>query len=412
MRRETQRVLMLVENMSVPADPRVWHEAQTLHENGFAVTIISPKGTTRDRESYVRIDDISIYRYDLPITSGIYGYMKEYSIALLMTFWLSLKVWLFSGIDILHAANPPDLFFLIGLFYRIFGVRYVYDQHDLAPEVFSVKFQGRMKPLYRLHVFFERCSYRTANVVITTNETQRKVAIKRGRCSPDKVFVVRNGPDLERFCPLSTEAEKMQRERYLLAYVGVMGTQDGVEYALDALDLLIHQRGRQDIALILIGDGERLPALQSLAHRLDITEHVTFTGWVTMQEMLHYLASADIGLSPDPSNELNDCSTMIKTMEYMAMRMPVVAFDLPETRYSAQDSALYAPPNNVEAFADQIEKLLADEALRHQLGETGRRRVEEVLCWEQNKKKLLQAYTWLLSTNYAPKQQSRTVTNE
>lgn len=403
---KSHKVLMLVENLSVPADPRVWHEACTLHQHGLQVCIISPKGETRDRESYVCIEDIHIYRYRLaPITGSTSDYIKEFSIAMVMTFLLSLKVLFHHGFDVIHAANPPDTFFVIGLFYRLLGKKYIFDQHDLAPEMFHVKFPNRLKLLYKLLLFFERCSYRTAHLVITTNISQKQNAFARGSCSADKVFIVRNGPDIGRFAPVPAEGSLKRGRRYLLAYIGVMASQDGVEYALHALADLVHKRGRQDVLLVIMGDGDQLPLLRTLTNTLQLDEYVHFTGWINRQEMLRYLTVTDVGLSPDPSNELNDRSTMLKTMEYMAMGKPVVAFDLPETRFSAQEAALYATPNRIEEFADNIEMLLDNEALRYRMGNFGRKRVEEVLCWEHTKQNLLLAYKSLFPLTFEAQSQ-------
>ncbi|MBV8695349.1 MAG: glycosyltransferase family 4 protein [Ktedonobacteraceae bacterium] len=398
---------MLVENLSVPADPRVWREACTLRRSGYEVSVICPKGETRDQESYACIEDIHIYRYRLPSTSNaLSGYIKEYCVAMLKTFLLSLKVLVHHGFDVIHAANPPDIFFVIGLFYRLLGKRYIFDQHDLAPEMFHVRFQQRMKPLYKLLLFLERCSYSTAQVVITTNSSQKRQALGRGGCVPAKVFIVRNGPDVARFVPSVQESTLKQERRYLLAYIGVMGIQDGIEYALLALDELVHKRGRQDIALVLMGDGDQLMTLKTLTQQLQLDEHVNFRGWVAFADMVRYLTVADIGLSPDPSNELNDQSTMLKTMEYMAMGKPVVAFDLPETRFSAQEAALYATPNSVDEFANHIETLLDNEELRHTMGTFGRKRVEEELCWDHTKYHLLLAYQALFPDRIASQTES------
>lgn len=390
---KAHKVLMLVENLSVPADPRVWREAQTLSHFGFEVSVICPRGETRDQEPYVCMENIHIYRYRLPMSPNTsIGYIKEYATAMLKTFGLSLNVWFRHGFDVIHTANPPDTFFAIGLFYRLFGKKTVFDQHDLAPEMFHIRFQNRMKPLYKLLQFFEQCSYRTAHIVITTNESQKRNAMEQGHCPPEKVFVVRNGPDMARYMPVTPEPELKQGKRYLLAYIGVMGIQDGVEYALHALSVLVHKRGRHDILLALMGDGDQIITLKALTHELKLGEYVHFAGWVQRHEMLRYLTVADIGLSPDPSNLLNDRSTMLKTMEYMAMGKPVVAFDLPETRFSAQDAALYATPNQVEEFAEQIERLLDDDVLRFKMGAYGHRRVVEVLCWDRTKYHLWSAY--------------------
>lgn len=395
-----KKVLMLVENLSVPADPRVWKEARALTQHGFQVSIICPKGTTRDQEPYICLEGIHIYRY--PLTTEIRhssDYIKEYATAMSKSFLLSLKVLFRHGFDVIHAANPPDTFFALGLFYRLLGKKYIFDQHDLAPEMFHVKFQQRMQWLYKALRFFERCSYKTAHLIITTNTSQKQMAMTRGGSSPEKVVIVRNGPDIPQFGSVAPELALKRGKPYLLAYVGVMGNQDGVEYALNALAELVHIRHRQDVSFVLMGDGDQLETLRTLTHTLQLDEYVHFAGWVSKTDMLRYLTVADVCLSPDPSNELNDHSTMIKTMEYMAMGKPIVAFDLPETHFSAQDAALYATSNNVHEFAHHIETLLNDEPLRLKMGASGRKRVEETLCWEHSQSNLLQAYTTLFSAD-------------
>src|SRR5437660_3096686 len=264
--RKVRKVLMLVENLPVPADPRVWAEATTLRDAGFQVSIICPKGPVKHQEAYICIDRISIYWYQLPASSNKFtSYFAEFGTALFKTFWLSWKVLLRHGFDAIHAANPPDLFFLIGLFYRLFGKKYIFDQHDLAPEMFLVKFhdrklsagKGSRKFIHKLLLFFERCSYRVAHQVIVSNLSQKWIATERGHCSPARVFVVRNGPDLKRLQPVPPEPELKRGRPYLLAYIGVMGQQDGVEYALYALHELVHKRKRQDVSLVLMGDGDQ-----------------------------------------------------------------------------------------------------------------------------------------------------------
>jgi glycosyltransferase involved in cell wall biosynthesis len=398
-----RKLLMLVENLPAPTDRRIWSEATTLRDAGFQVCIISPMGSKRDLERYICIDNIHVYRYRLPMTGyNCLSYIAEYGVALLMTYLLSLKILFRHGFDVIHTANPPDLFFLIGLFYRCFGKKFVFDQHDLAPEMFQVLFQGRRKLIYKLLLFVERWSYRIANLVIVTNISQHQVALRRGKIPVEKVVIVRNGPNLERLKLVAPEPVLKRGRTFLMVYIGVMGSQDGVEYALHALHDLIHKRGRQDVSLVLMGEGDSLPALKKLAHELRLLDYIHFNGWTESQDIVRYLSVADIGLLPDPQNGLNERSTMIKTMEYMAMGKPVVAFDLAETRFSAQESALYAKPNIVEDFADKIEVLLEDDALRLALGEFGRKRVEEVLSWDHSKKHLLQAYGMLFPTSAEP----------
>jgi glycosyltransferase involved in cell wall biosynthesis len=393
------KVLILEENSYVPIDARVWAEATTLCNNGFQVSIICPKGPIQHRESYVCLDDIHIYRYELPRHSGKHiDYLKEYVIALGMTFLLSFKVLFRHGFDAIHAANPRDLFFVIGLFYRLFGKKFIFDQHVLAPEMFEVKFQKHKKLYYKLLIFFEWCSYKTANLVITIKISQKSIALQRGHCRTDRVIVVRNGPDLKRLQLVQPESALKRGKRYLLAYLGLIGSQDGVQYSLHAPHELIHKRGRKDISLVVMGDGDYASVIHRLAHELELDEYVYFTGWIERKDIQRYLTIADVGICPEPKNSMNEYSTMVKTMEYMTMGKPIVAFDLAETRFSAQDAGLYATPNSVEDLADKIETLLGDEKRCQMMGTFGRKRIEEELSWDHSKAHLLQAYRTLLST--------------
>jgi glycosyltransferase involved in cell wall biosynthesis len=397
---KTPKVLMIVENVPAPLDRRVWPEAVTLHENGYQVSVISPKGSSDCKESYVCVEDIHIYRYRIPTIKNKYlAYVIEYVVALVMTFWLSLKVLVRHGFDVIHVANPPDIFFMIGLFYRPLGKKFVFDQHDLSPELFKVIFNKRSKFIYGVMRFFEKCSYQVADLVITTNESQKKFAIERGQCRAERVYVVRNSSHIERTrvaLPVD-ELKCIPRSSYLLGYVGIMGIQDGVSYALYALNDLVNKRGRQDISLILMGDGADLSLLCNLAHELNLDQYVNFTGWLSQEKMIYHLSTIDIGLVPDPQNGLNEFSTMLKTIDYMAMGKPVVGFDLVETRSTAQDAGLYATPNLVEDLADKIELLLDNDELRVKMGQFGRCRFEEELAWDHTSKNLLSAYQVLSS---------------
>lgn len=399
--RKTRAVLFLVENTSVPFDPRVWHEALTLHGAGYLACIISPKSTLhRQIESYCCINGIHIYRFDLPqAQSTRLAYMFEYGSAILKTFFLSLKIWRRHGFDVVHAANPPDLFCIFGLFYRCLGKKFVYDQHDLVPELFQIVFRGRAKLFVELLRWLEWCSKRCADVVIVPNQSFWNRAVKQDHCMPEKVVIVRNGPDLG---DLETREQvaalpNFERRRYLLAYAGTMGWQDGVEYALYALYQLVHVYRRKDISAIFIGAGSALSAMKELVQQLGLDECVFFTGWLDWQEARRYLLAADIGLSPEPKNGLNERCTLLKVMDYMELGLPLVAFDLEETRFSARDAAFYARPNDTDDFARQIMLLLANEDLRRKLGVRGRKRIGEVLNWERSSKNLLAAYEALFS---------------
>lgn len=387
-----RKVLMVVENRPVPADVRVWAEARALCEQGFEVSVIAPS----DRSTYVYLQGIHIYTYPLShATNNRLAYILEYSLSMLQTWWLSLRVLHQRGFDIIHAANPPDIFFLLYWFYFFLGKRFVFDQHDLAPEVFQAKFGKRFHILHLLLLWLEKRSYRAAACVITTNESQRRVAITRGHCMPEKVFIVRNGPQLERLQRVPAELELKRGYPYLLTYLGAMEIQDGIDYALHALHELVYVHGRRDISLALLGDGTSLPHLKQLAQDLRIEKFVFFTGWVEEQDIMRYLSSADIGLCPEPYNGLNEFCTMVKSMEYMAMGLPIVAFDLTETRFTCQEAALYAPPNSIPIFARHIAHLLDNPALRQRMGQRARTLIEEHLDWAYNKHNLWNAYATL-----------------
>ena len=403
-----RKVLMIVENDVVPLDTRVWWEALALRDHGFQVSIICPKGARgrpvfeKYRAPYEYREGIHIYRFQPREGASAMAYVREYLAAMFCTWWLSLRVFVRHGFDVIHVANPPDLFFPLGWFYHLLGKKFVFDQHDLTPELFQETISGGVHSvaaglLRRLLLACERYSYRTADLVIAANESFRRIAVQRGGCPPAKVAVVRNNPDLERVCRSQPEPALKMGRRYLLVYIGIMGQQDGVENALYALHHLVHQRGRQEVALALLGDGSQIEALRALARQLRLDEFVHFHGWCSRADVLRYLSAADIGLSPDPYNALNDASTMIKTMEYMALGLPVVAYDLTETRFSAGEAALYAAPNQIEDFANQIETLLDDEALRLRMGALGRQRVEDELNWRVSSERLLYAYDRLLS---------------
>ena len=397
-----RKVLLLVENAPIPGDPRVWNEAVTLRNAGYQVCIIAPLDAVQPLQgAYSCVEGLFIYRFkQFEAQNKRLAYLLEYCCAFWQIFWLSLKIWRRHGFDVIHVANPPDLFFLPGLFYRCFAKKFVFDQHDPAPELFKVIFQDRARVLYWLLCLLECCSYRWAHLVIVPNESFLSRAYKRGGCAPEKVFVVRNGPNLVHSKPYEPASELCfpTRKSYVLAYVGVMGKQDGVENALYALHHLVSLYGRSDVSAVFIGRGSMLSELQELAQRLKLAEYTYFPGWLEMQDVVRYLAIADVGLAPDPQNGLNEFCTMLKVMEYMAAGLPVVAFDLLETRVSAEGAALYAKPNEIADFARQIALLLKSEELRRAMGATGQKRIVEVLSWEHSCPNLLAAYETLFSS--------------
>ena len=402
-----RRVLILVENLPVPFDRRVWLEALTLAEAGWKVSVICPKGERRYTQSYERLDGIDIYRFALPVTStGVFSYLREYAVALAQTLRLTIKVLRRGGFDVIHASNPPDLFFIIGLLLKPFGKRFVFDQHDLSPETFAVQFEGRPRivvfGIYWTLRLLERLTYATSNVVISTNESVKDIAMRRGRVAPERAFVVRSGPDRDRLYQVPVDETLRAEKEHLICYVGVMGLQDGVDYLLRAVHWMVTTQHRDDFRVVIIGDGDHAPTLKRLTRELGLEEVVTFTGRIPDEDLRRYLSTASVCVSPDPENGLNEHHTMNKVLEYMAMGKPQVAFDLTETRRSAEDAALYATPNSHEEMGQKILRLLDDPELRTQLGERGRQRIENGLGWEHTKTELVRAYEYLSHGKRSP----------
>jgi glycosyltransferase involved in cell wall biosynthesis len=392
--RKGGRVLIIVENLPCPFDRRVWQEARTLAAAGYVVSIICPKAPGFEK-SFERIDGIDIHRHRLPTEAdGVLGYALEYSVALAMEFWLSLKILFGRGFDVIHACNPPDTIFLIGAFYKLFGKKYVFDHHDINPELYEAKF-GKRGFGRSLLVALERMSFSTADMVISTNESYRSIAVGRGGKDPRDVFVVRSGPDLSRIRQVPPNPALKQGRKYLVGYVGVMGKQEGIDLLLQAVQLIVKHLKRTDIHFGLVGGGTELPAMRELAKQLGIADYVTFTGRAPDAELLEMLNTADICVNPDRANEMNDRSTMNKVMEYMALGKPVVQFDLTEGRVSAGDASWYARPNDVADLAQKMVSLLGDENQRVHMGVIGRERVERVLSWQHEAPRLLAAYEHL-----------------
>jgi glycosyltransferase involved in cell wall biosynthesis len=386
-----KKILILVENLPSPFDRRVWQEANALREAGYGVSIICPTGKGYEKK-FEEIDGIAIYRYDLPFEAdGALGYLLEYSTALFWTFVLAWKVLLTRGFDAIHACNPPDLFFLIGAFFKLLGKKFVFDHHDINPELYEAKF-GRRDFFWKLMVALERWTFRTADASIATNESYRRIAIERGGMEPERVFVVRSGPSLERLRVLPPEPALRNGRKHLVGYVGVMGKQEGIDLLLQAVRAIVHEHGRHDIQFGLVGGGTSLAELKALAKQLDVEDHVTFTGRVPDAELLAMLNTADLCVNPDIANEMNDKSTMNKIMEYMALGKPIVQFDLTEGRFSAQHASAYAKRNDPQDLAAKILELIDDPARRAEMGAYGRRRVENELEWRFEVPKLLDAY--------------------
>jgi glycosyltransferase involved in cell wall biosynthesis len=389
-------VLIIVENLPVPFDRRVWQEATTLQQAGYEVSVICPVGKGCERKREV-IDGVHIFRHPLPLeASGALGYVLEYSTAFFWEFVLAWRVLFTRGFDAVHACNPPDTIFLIGGLFKLFGKKFLFDHHDINPELYEAKF-ARRDFFYRLLCALERWTFRAADVSIATNESYRRIAIERGGMDPKRVFVVRSGPDLRRLKVLPPVPALRNGRQYLVGYVGTMGKQEGIDYLLRAAELIVREMGRSDIHFGFVGGGPELEQMKVYARRLGIGGYVTFTGRVPDRELLEMLNTADVCVNSDVANEMNDKSTMNKIMEYMALGKPVVQFDLTEGKFSAQGASLYAEKNNELDMARKIVRLLDDPALRQRMGDYGRQRVERELAWEYEAPKLLRAYETLFN---------------
>lgn len=388
-------VLIIVQNLPVPLDRRVWLECQALVTRGYRVSVICPKGP--GDPAFEHLDGVDIYKYaPAPEAEGIVGFAWEFAYSWVRTAVLSLRVRRRSGrFDVMQACNPPDTFWLLALLWRIAGVKFVYDHHDLNPELFRSRFgepTGALKRLeYRALVWLERRSFRAADHVISTNQSYKDVAIRRGGRRWRDVSIVRSGPDTQQMRPIVPEVPR-RIDTVNLVYVGIMGPQDGVDQLLRVVDELVHRRGRRNLTATLLGFGDCLEALKAETIARQLHDHVTFTGRVDRAQMAEHLSRGDIGVCPDLKTPLNDLSTMNKTMEYMSYALPTVAFDLEETRVSGGDAVLYAPSGDIGAFADQIERLIDDPDLRVRLGRAARRRVVAELDWRPQAETYVRVY--------------------
>ncbi len=387
-----RRVLIIVENLPSPFDRRVWQEAVALRANGYQVSIVCPTGKGYE-STYELLDGIHIHRYRLPLEAdGAAGYLVEYLAALFHSFRLAWLVYFKRGFDVIHACNPPDLLFLVGGFFKLlFRKKFLFDHHDINPELYEAKF-GRRGLFYKLLLLLERWSFKTADVSLATNNSYRAIAIERGGMDPDKVYVVRSGPKLDRLQMLPPKQELKRGRKYLIGYVGVMGAQEGIDYLLRAAHHIIRNIGREDVHFGLVGDGTAFEKMRAMAAELGIADYVTFTGRVPDRELVEMLSTADVCVNPDVANDMNDKSTMNKIMEYMALGKPIVQFDLVEGRVSAQEASLYAKRNDPIDMARKIVALLNDPEQRRRMGELGRLRVIHELDWKYEVPKLLAAY--------------------
>jgi glycosyltransferase involved in cell wall biosynthesis len=385
------RVLTLLQNEPVPSDRHVWNQATALVRAGYDVTVVCPRGESRDIEPYACIDGVEIHRFDQRSAGdSALGYAREYASALWRIRRLAKRLAHERPFDVVHACSPPDFLLLAALPLRRGGARFIFDHHDLTPELYVTRFGRRAGLVHLVTLAAEQVAFRLADVVLSVNDSYRNLALTRGARAPEDVAVVRTGPDLTRFTPTESDPSLKRGREHLLAYVGVMGPQDGVDHALRALAAL--RRRRTDWHAIFMGDGAALEDMRRLARELEIEDLVEFTGWVEHPTIRKVLSSADIGLAPDPKNPLNDLSSMIKISEYMAMSLPVCSYDLTESRFGAAEAAAYATANDVDDFARVLDELLDDPARRAEMGLAGRARADGFLAWEHQERALLAAY--------------------
>lgn len=386
-----KKVLIIVENAPVPFDPRVWKEALSLHENGYEVSVLCPRDKGYER-GYELLHGVHIYRHPTPKEgNGLFGYLWEYGWALFWQFFYAWWIYFRRGFHVLQGCNPPDDIFLIALPFKLFGVKYIFDHHDANPELYLSKYEKKGL-LYKIQVWLERQTYRFSDVVIATNQSYQDLAVTRGGMDADDVFVVRNGPDLDTFKPVPPIADLKFGKRYLVGYVGTMSIQEGLDILLDAA-LHIKNQGRRDVHFTCVGGGPGLAGLRKMVLEKKLEDIVNFTGRLPDKQLLETLSTADVCVNPDKPCRMNDISTMIKIMEYMALSKPIVQFDLKEGRRSAQGASLYADnQNQAPDFAAKILWLLDNPDARQKMGECGYKRVTEELAWKYSVENLLLAY--------------------
>lgn len=385
------RVLILVQNEPLPQDRHVWNQCLALTRAGYEVSVICPQGAERHREPFECLQDVRIHRYRARLAEGgVAGYALEYAQAMWSMRRLARRLARHRPFHVVHACSPPDFLLMAMLSLRRRGARFIFDHHDLTPELFATRFGRGGGLIHRLTLVAEQVAFRLADVVLSVNDSYRSVALTRGRRRPEDVLVVRTGPDLARFVATAPDPALKRGRQHLLSYVGVMGPQDGVDHAIRALARLGERR--RDWHAIFMGDGEVLDEMRALVRDLGLADCVEFTGWVEHDTVSRVLSTSDVCLAPDPKNPLNDVSSMIKISEYMAMSRPIVSYDLMESRVGAADAAVYAIANDEADFARRIDELLDDPAAREEMAAAGRARAEGMLAWEHQERSLLAAY--------------------
>ena len=394
MSQQARSCVIVVENLPVPFDRRVWQEAQALTRAGWRVSVICPANASFPTR-YEVIDDIAIYRHALPVEGrGVAAYFLEYSTALFHQLRLLIKVHRERGFSVIQACNPPDLTFLVAAPFKVFGTRFVFDQHDVGPELFSVKYQ-RKGILHRALLFFERCSYAMADLIITANSTFKELAISRGHIEPSRVEVVYGVPDRSRIHRVEADSDVRCDHRAVIGYIGIINEQDGVDHLVQAIGELV-RRGVRDFRAVVVGDGPALARIRELSNSLALDDFILFTGYLNGQTLLTYLSAFDIGVIPDPYNEANDLMSMNKVYEYCALGIPTACYPLRETKRLLGDAAVYAPTFDPTGLAEACLNLMKDETMRKRCAREAARLSAEVFHWDREAEKYVNAFERIL----------------
>ena len=386
------RVAIIVENLPVPFDQRVWLEATTLQKAGHTVSVIGPKAKGYD-ESYEYIDGVHVYRYNMPIEAhGALSFIGEYSYSFLRSSMKLARVAREQGFDVLHVCNPPEIFFPLGWIAKRFRKAFLFDHHDLSPEMYMAKFENPKPALLSGLTWLEEKTFGAADVVVTTNQSHKDIAIERGGCAPDDVFIVRSAPREDRFSVRERNDDWRNGRPHLIAYLGEICEQDGVDHLIRAMSEIVHTMGRTDVQCVVMGGGADQPRIKRYSEELGLQDFCHFTGRVSDEIVSEVFSTADVGVDPDPLSEWSDKSTMNKIMEYMFFALPVVAYELTEAKVSAGDAALFVEPNNEVALAKGILELLENPERRAAMGSVGQDRIRDALGWQHSVTPLLAAY--------------------
>lgn len=393
-----KHIVILLENFFYPQDTRVLSEARSLVNADYKVSVICPSAPSQPK--FELMNNVQVYRYANPKTwNNALSYIWEYTYSMLCMLFTSLKILFTQGFDALHACNPPDILIILGIFYKFFGKKFVFDHHDLSPELFNIRFDGKQHTtlIFKILVLFEKLSCRISDHVIATNESYKKIEMSRSGISESRITIVRNGPDNIFMNVVVPDMELRKKAKMILGYIGEIGFQDGVDNLIRAVKSLIVDYKKTNILCVIIGSGAALQSIKDLAKELGIEQNLVFTGWISGEQLVRLLASTDICIVPDPCDYSIDTNTLAKVAEYMALSKPIVAFDSYEQRFTAGEAALFATPNDLQDFTKKIAELIDDPEKREKLGKIGRKRVDTEFAWSYQARKLIEVYDTLFN---------------